>query len=82
MEIKTGRESIDTISGDTIPRIFRSCVENYGDKTALRYKKYGIWKDITWNEYYNHVEYIALALESMGMEKGDCVAIIGDNCYQ
>lgn len=82
MEIKTGRESIDTISGDTIPQIFRSCVENYGEKTALRYKKYGIWKDITWNEYYNNVEYIALALESMGMKKGDCVSIIGDNCYQ
>jgi long-chain acyl-CoA synthetase len=46
----------------------------------MRKKEYGLWHDISWNEFYRRVRYIGSALISMGMEKGDCVSIIGDNC--
>ena len=46
----------------------------------MRKKEYGLWNDITWNEYFTLVTRVGSALISLGLEKGDCVSIIGDNC--
>ena len=45
----------------------------------MRFKEYGLWHDISWDEYYRAAECIGAALIAMGLEKGQCVAIIGDN---
>ncbi len=64
----------------TVPATFRETVKKYGDRVALRKKEFGIWKDISWNEYYEQATAVAAALMSMGFEKGQSAAIIGDNC--
>ena len=64
----------------TTPQIFKEVVQKYGDRVAMRKKEYGLWHDISWNEYYNRAKYVGSALISMGLKKGDCVSIIGDNC--
>lgn len=66
----------------TTPRNFRDTVKKYGDRVAMRKKEYGIWHDISWNEYYSSVRYVGSALISMGLERGDCVSILGDNCAE
>jgi long-chain acyl-CoA synthetase len=65
---------------ETSPKIFRETVRKYGDRVAIRKKEYGLWHDISWNEYDRLVRCVGSALISMGLQKGDCVAIIGDNC--
>ena len=65
---------------ETAPRIFRETVKKYGDRVAMRKKEYGIWHDISWNEYYRLVRQVGSALISLGLQKGDCSSIIGDNC--
>ena len=65
---------------ETAPRIFRETVKKYGDRVAMRKKEYGIWHDISWNEYYRLVRQVGSALISLGLQKGDCGSIIGDNC--
>jgi len=45
----------------------------------MREKDFGIWKDITWSAYGENAKYVALGLISLGMEKGDRVAIISEN---
>lgn len=57
-------------------------VRAYGDRTALRYKEYGLWHDISWDEYFAGARRVACALASLGFKKGDRVAIIGDNCKE
>ncbi len=64
---------------ETIPRVFKRIVQKYGSRVAMRYKDYGLWHDITWNEYYSQVRNLGSALISMGIKKGDCISIIGDN---
>lgn len=64
----------------TIPKVFKAAVLKYGDRVAIRKKAYGLWHDISWNEYFKQTQRIASALISMGLEQGDCVSIIGDNC--
>ena len=46
---------------------------------ALREKNLGIWKDITWAEYWETVELIAHGLLALGVEPGDRVAIQSEN---
>ncbi|MFC1885011.1 AMP-dependent synthetase/ligase, partial [Thermodesulfobacteriota bacterium] len=65
---------------ETVPHYFRETVKKYADRAALRKKELGIWHDISWNEYYRLSKCVGSALISMGLEKGDCVSIIGDNC--
>jgi long-chain acyl-CoA synthetase len=65
---------------NTVPGIFKSTVSKYGDRVCMRKKEYGLWHDISWNEYYKQAGYVGSALISMGLQKGDCVSIIGDNC--
>ena len=64
----------------TVPGRFKEAVAKWGDKVALRKKEYGLWHDISWNDYYEKVRSVACGLMSLGLEKGDCAAIIGDNC--
>ena len=52
------------------------------DSTALRFKKYGLWHDVSWRRYQSDVESLACGLLESGLAPGDRVAIIGDNCYE
>ena len=68
------------MTNQTVPRLFRETAQKYGDRVAMRKKEYGLWHDISWTDYYRQAKYVGSALISMGLEKGDCVSIIGDNC--
>ena len=50
-----------------------------GEKTALREKEFGIWQSTSWQQYHDHVRDFSLGLISLGLERGDKVAIIGNN---
>jgi long-chain acyl-CoA synthetase len=64
----------------TLPKLFVETCRKYWDrKAALREKEFGIWRPITWKDYYDKVKYITLGLYSLGLRRGDKVAMIGDN---
>jgi len=73
-------DPIPTSAPTTIPQAFKKVVARYGDRVAMRKKEYGLWHDISWNAYEEKVRYVGSALISMGFEKGNRAAIIGDNC--
>lgn len=49
------------------------------NRVALREKYHGVWREITWGEYWDNVETFAHALMAYGIEKGDRVAIQSEN---
>jgi long-chain acyl-CoA synthetase len=73
-------DSIPTSAPTTIPQGFKKAVALHGDRVAMRKKEYGLWHDISWNTYEEQARHVGSALISLGFEKGDCAAIIGDNC--
>lgn len=65
---------------DTGPKLLLQSYQKYGDrKIALRKKHFGIWQTYTWKDYYEHAKHFGLGLVSLGLERADKVAIIGDN---
>ena len=64
----------------TIPKLFFKQARKYDKKkVAMREKEFGIWRPITWRDYFENVKYIALGLASLGLQSGDKVSMIGDN---
>jgi long-chain acyl-CoA synthetase len=64
----------------SVPAKFKAAVARWGDRVAMRKKEFGLWHDISWNNYDYNVSCVAYGLMSLGLEKGDCASIIGDNC--
>jgi len=63
----------------TLPGLLLEHAAARGDDVALREKEFGIWQSITWREYRDRVRDFALGLVELGLERGDRIAIIGDN---
>ena len=60
----------------SLPHLFFQRVEKYGDRIALREKKLGIWKNISWKEYGQHAEWTGFGLISLSLKRGDMASII------
>lgn len=72
------QDILDVIQRDTVPRYFwRRCLER-GDKIALREKKFGIWKSLTWRQYGENAKHCGLGLAALGVRRGDVVSIISE----
>ena len=63
----------------TFPQLLGRLAETSGDGVALQEKRYGIWQPITWSEYNRRVRCVAHGLASLGFERGEVIAILGDN---
>ena len=64
----------------TLPKLFLERCKKYGvSKVAMREKEFGLWRPITWQDYYENVKQLGLGLVALGVEPGDKVAMIGDN---
>jgi long-chain acyl-CoA synthetase len=45
----------------------------------MRRKDFGIWQTWTWEQLHEEVRALAVGLRKLGLERGDAVAIVGDN---
>ena len=63
----------------TLPGMLARRAEEDPDGVALREKEFGIWQEITWAGFLARVRAFSLGLAELGTEKGDRIAIIGDN---
>jgi len=66
-------------AGDTFPKILLDLAARRGDRPAIREKDYGIWQTWTWRQVADEVRALACGLASMGLRRGDKIAIIDDN---
>ncbi len=65
--------------GDTLPKLLLSNARRFPNKVALREKEFGIWQTITWSDYLRRVRNLSLGLGKLGVQRGDRIAIVGDN---
>ena len=76
---KSQFNTMDRRRYDTLPVLLaRRAAEHPGD-VALREKEFGIWQETTWAGYLDRVRSFSLGLVELGVERGDRIAIVGDN---
>lgn len=63
----------------SIPRLLARNARQYGSRPAYREKEFGIWQSWTWSQAAAEVEEIALGLLTLGVARGEHIAIIGRN---
>jgi long-chain acyl-CoA synthetase len=66
-------------SASTFPALLEVNARIRGDRPAIREKDLGIWQTWTWRQVRDEVRVMACGLASLGLGRGDKVAIIGDN---
>jgi len=64
---------------DTLARLFVRRVGEWGPRTALREKNFGVWESYTWRDFDHHARAYAAGLVSLGMQPGDVVAILSED---
>ncbi len=67
------------MSAPTIPRRLRDQARARPGRVAARHKRRGLWRDLTWAEYFENARRVAAALAARGLAPGDRVAILGEN---
>jgi long-chain acyl-CoA synthetase len=75
--VDTAREGRD--ANDTFAKLLRAHAAERGARPAFRLKDFGIWQTWTWAEVYAETRAIAEGLLSLGLDRGDAVAIVGAN---
>ena len=63
----------------TLANEVRGRAATQGTGVAMRAKRMGIWRDITWSDYADNISLVGHALLSLGIEPGDRVAIHSEN---
>ena len=66
-------------SAQSIPALLARNVARYGGYPAYREKEFGIWQSWTWAQAAEEIRSMALGFLSLGVERGDHIAIIGRN---
>jgi len=72
-------EVVEIVSDRALPEILIDHAEEHPDDVALRWKRYGVWQEFTWEEYYERVEHFALGLDEYGFGDDDVLFTIGYN---
>ena len=73
--------AVTTVHGqDTVAKLFRHVARERGARVAMREKRLGIWRAVTWSEYGERARRVGLGLVALGLLPRDVVSIIADNC--
>lgn len=62
-----------------LAQILRNQAKKYGPRLAVEKRLNGKWQGISWQEYYDQAREVGLGLYSLGMRKGDKVALLSQN---
>ena len=79
--IGRGRRSpnVGHVSTQTFPQLLARHAADRPNGVAMQEKRYGVWQPLTWREYGDRVRDFAHGLAAEGVERGDIVAVLGDN---
>ncbi|MBN2539276.1 MAG: AMP-binding protein, partial [Deltaproteobacteria bacterium] len=66
-------------TGLTLPQILLKHAEEFGGRTSIREKAYGIWQSYSWSDYLEYSKKVGLGLSALGLKRGDNIGIIMDN---
>ena len=70
---------MSTALADTFPKLLTAHAAARGERTSIREKDLGIWQSWTWSQAAEQVRACGCGLAAMGFQRGDNLAVVGDN---
>jgi long-chain acyl-CoA synthetase len=70
------------VDGTSLAALFLARAKRYDTKVLYRFWRAGQWQSLTWNDALIRVKELALGLVSLGVSRGDRVAIFSGNCVE
>ncbi|MCP4133615.1 MAG: long-chain fatty acid--CoA ligase [bacterium] len=67
---------------NSVAEVFHNQVERFGDRACVAYKKDGVYHDISWNTMGQYIRNMGQYLLSLGIKKGENIAIFSGNRYE
>ena len=75
----TGVRTADSGELDTFPKYLLHNAVVRAERPAMRHKDLGIWQSWHWAEMLEEIRAFSIGLESLGLKRGDKIAIVGAN---
>src|SRR5215813_7934640 len=66
----------------TLPEMYERVARDYPKPDTLNYKREGVWHSVSAADMLRRAKEIALGLHSLGVLKGDRVAIVSESCIE
>src|SRR5262245_20396891 len=66
----------------TLPEVYERVLRDYPKRDTLNYKRDGAWHSVSATDMLRRAKDIALGLHSLGVRKGDRVAIVSESCVE
>lgn len=63
----------------TLPQMLREQARARAGRTAIRQKDFGIWKPLTFADYFRRARHVGLGLRALGLGEGGHVAVLSEN---
>jgi long-chain acyl-CoA synthetase len=70
---------ISYLGEDTPAKVFRQRCRTWADQPALRHKQKGLWQSTTWAQYFARARATGLAMQALGLERGQVVCVLAEN---
>jgi long-chain acyl-CoA synthetase len=71
--------AVSTETDLTTPKLLLANHQKWADKVWMRKKELGFWREYTWKEACGNIKNFSQGLMSLGFQRGDVMAILGDN---
>lgn len=82
MMMENSYPHLDKLRKKTAPLLLMERAEQTPDNVAYRAKNLGIYQERTWRDFRDFVANCAAGFRSLGLKKGERVAIMGDACEE
>lgn len=66
----------------TLPQLLVHRAQTQPDALAIREKEHGVWKRYSWRHYLETARLVAFGFLSLGLKRGECIAIASENTPQ
>jgi len=73
-------DALDRLRRSTVPGMLLERVREEPDAIAIRYKRGGVFRELTWSQYRDEIRVAAAGLLACGLAPGSRIAVMGDVC--
>ncbi len=71
-----------TSNGRTLPQLLRDRAKEHGDREFMCEKRRGVWLSYSWNEALSRIDATAHGLATLGLKRGDVLAMVSENIVE